>query len=415
MPASKRSYEVLRHPEFRRFEIGRFLSTIATQGQSVAVGWQVYQLTGDPLDLGFVGLAQFIPAFGLSLVTGHVADRYDRRSVVMTCGGAMALSSLLLLALAATETGRTLGVFPIYLALLFFGTARAFQRPAGAALLPHTVPPEDFPHAVVIGSTIWETATVVGPALGGFLYWIGGGAGAVYGAAAALYAIAFTFDLRLGLRLGRMEKSGASWRTLLAGVRYVFENKLVLGSISLDLFAVLLGGAVALLPAYAKDVLHVGPIGLGALRSAPAVGALVMAAALAWFPISRKAGARLLWSVAVFGIATVVFGISRSFTLSLVALGVAGAFDMVSVVVRQTLVQVATPAEMRGRVSAVNVAFVVASNELGEFESGVTAAWFGLEEAVVIGGVGTCLVVLAWAVLFPELRRVDRLTGPSGA
>lgn len=404
---------MLRHPEFRRFETARFLSTIATQGQSVAVGWQVYDITGDPLDLGLVGLAQFLPAFGLSIVTGHVADRYDRRGVVMVCGVVMAISSLLLLALASTEAGRALGVHPIYAALFLFGTARAFQRPAGSALLPHTVPSEEFPQAVVIGSTIWEIGTVVGPALGGVLYWLGGGAGGVYAASAALYATAFSFDARLGLRLGRMEKRGASWSTLLAGVRYVFENKLVLGAISLDLFAVLLGGAIALLPAYAKDVLHVGPLGLGALRSAPAAGAIVMAAALAWFPIARKAGSRLLWSVAIFGIATVVFGLSRSFVVSLVALAIAGAFDMVSVVVRQTLVQVATPAEMRGRVSAVNVAFIVASNELGEFESGVTAAWFGLIESVVIGGVGTCLVVAIWAVLFPALRRVDRLTGPA--
>lgn len=401
------SLAAFRSRDFRVFQGARFFSTIATQAQSVAVGWQVYEITGEPLDLGFVGLAQFLPAFGLSLVTGHVADRYDRRRVVITCSVAMALCSALLLLLAGAGNRSTLAIYAV---LFLFGTARAFSRPAGSALLPHTVPPADFPNAVVWGSSIWQIGTIAGPAVGGLLYWLGGGASFVYGTAAALYTGAIGFDLANRVRLGRMEKRAVTWSTVLAGVRYVFENKIVLGAISLDLFAVLLGGAIALLPVFAKDILHVGPLGLGALRSAPAVGASLMAILLAWRPLSGGAGRTLFVCVFVFGLSTIVFGLSTVFLLSFVALLVGGAVDMISVVIRQTLVQTATPPEMLGRVSAVNVAFIVASNELGEFESGVTAAWFGTVPAVLVGGIGTCAVVVAWAVLFPELRRVNRLT-----
>lgn len=403
------SLAAFRSRDFRVFQVARFLSTIATQAQSVAVGWRVYEITHEPLDLGFVGLAQFLPAFLLSLVTGHVADRYDRRRVVMVCGVAMAACSALLLWLAHIGNESTLAIYGV---LLLFGTARAFQRAAGSAFLPHTVPPEHFQNAVVWGSTMWQIATIAGPAVGGLLYWLGGGAPFVYAAAAVLYGFAFVFDLANGVRLGRMEKKAVTWSTLLAGVRYVLENRIVLGAITLDLFAVLLGGAVALLPVFAKDILHVGPLGLGALRSAPAVGASLMAIVLAWRPLTRRAGRTLYICVFVFGLSTIVFGLSEWFLLSFFALVVGGAVDMVSIVIRQTLVQTATPPEMRGRVSAVNVAFIVASNELGEFESGVTAAWLGTVPAVLLGGVGTCGVVVACAFLFPQLRRVDRLGGP---
>ena len=405
MFGSKASTAAFRERNFRLFQGARLLSTIATQAQSVAVGWQIYDITGDPLDLGLVGLAQFLPAFGLSLVTGHVADRYDRRRVVIACGVAMAASSLLLLTLARAGTG----TLPIYAALFFFAIARSFQRPAGAALLTHTVPPEVFPNAVVWGSSIWQLGTIAGPAVGGILYWLGGGAAPVYGAAALLYVAAITFDSRLGVRLGGLEKRGVSWSTVLAGVRYVFQNKIVLGAISLDLFAVLFGGAEALLPVYAKDILHVGPMGLGTLRSAQALGAAAMAVAIAWRPLERRAGRTLLLCVLAFGVTTIVFGVSTFAPLSFVALVLNGAADMVSVVVRQTLVQTATPPEMRGRVSAVNTAFIVASNELGFFESGVTAAWLGTVPSVVLGGVAVCVIVATWTFLFPALRRVDRL------
>lgn len=413
------SLAAFRSRDFRVFQAARFLSTIATQGQSVAVGWLVYALTNEPLDLGFVGLAQFLPAFGLSLVTGHVADRYDRRRVVMICGIAMALCSALLLWLTLSGNPSTSAIYAV---LFLFGTARAFQRPAGSAFLTHVVPEKDFPNAVVWGSTIWQIGTIAGPAIGGGVYALGAmgeqapldqavhGAAFVFGTAGTFYLAAFAFDWMNGVRLGRMEKKAVSLSTLLAGVRYVAENRIVLGAISLDLFAVLLGGAVALLPIFAKDILHVGPLGLGALRSAPAIGASVMAIALAWWPLRRNAGGILYACVFVFGLATIVFGLSEWFFLSFAALVVAGAVDMVSVVIRQTLVQTATPPEMRGRVSAVNVAFIVASNELGEFESGVTAAWFGTVPAVLVGGIGTCAVVATWAFLFPELRRVDRLS-----
>jgi hypothetical protein len=260
------------------------------------------------------------------------------------------------------------------------------------------------------GSSIWQVGTITGPTVGGLLYWLDGSAGFVYATAGTLYLLALGFDLRNGVRLGRMEKKGVTWSTLLAGVRYVLENKIVLGAISLDLFAVLFGGAVALLPVFAKDILHVGPLGLGALRSAPAIGATLMAVVLAWKPITEAAGRTLFLCVLAFGLSTIAFGLSTTFLAAFGALVIAGAADMVSVVIRQTLVQTATPPEMRGRVSAVNVAFIVASNELGEFESGVTARWWGAVPAVLVGGGLTCLVVASWWWLFPGLRRVDKLS-----
>ena len=394
--------------DFRLYLGARVLSTVATQMLSVAVGWQIYDLTGRPSALALVGLVQFVPAIGLSLLTGHTADRFDRRGVVITCYVALAVASLLLYGSAAA------GAAPwhIYATMVFFATARAFLAPAGQALLPDLVPPRHFASAIAWGSSAFEIGAIVGPACGGFIYTATHGARAVYVAGGASYLLAALFALAMSVRTGRMEKKAASFETVVAGVVYVWRQKILLGSISLDLFAVLFGGATALLPMFARDILAVGPSGLGLLRSAPAVGAGVVALLIAFRPIQRRNGAVMLVCVGLFGLATVVFGASRSFWLSLLALVVVGAADMVSVVVRSTLVQVVTPPEMRGRVSAVNMVFVGASNELGEFESGMTAAWMGAVGSVVFGGVAACVVVALYSVLFPDLRRVDRLEAP---
>ena len=400
------------HRDFRLFQLARLLVTLALQMQSVAIGWQVYALTHRTLDLGWVGFSLFLPAILLSLVTGHVADRFDRRRVLAACYGSLALTSLVLLALSRAGLSTPL---PIYAAAFLVGTARAFSGPSGQALMPSLVPKEQLSVAVAWSSSVWEVATIAGPACGGALYASAGHPWVVYAATSACAAGGAVAVASLAVREATRERRATSWTTLLAGVRYVFAERIVLATISLDLFAVLLGGAVALLPAYASDVLHAGPTALGLMRSAPAAGALVVAVLLARFPIARHAGPLLLVCVALFGVATIVFGVSRSLPLSLASLFVLGAADMVSVVIRMTLVQLATPEAMRGRVSAVNLVFIGASNELGEFESGVTAAWLGLVPAVVAGGVGTLLVVVAWAWLFPELRRIDRLEAPERA
>jgi MFS family permease len=384
----------------------RFLGTIAGLMLSVAVGWEVYARTHDPFSLGLVGLVQFVPAILLSLAAGHVADRFDRRRVVGTCYAALVgISVLLYWQSRAFHTA----VWPIYSVMALLAVARSFAQPAAQALVPDLVPPEEFSRAVAWGSTVWEAAAVSGPALGGWVYAVKGEAGPVYLVAAVLNALALVLVLAMKVRTGRMEKKAASLETVLAGVVYVWKNKVILGSITLDLFAVLFGGAVALLPVYAHDVLHIGPQGLGLLRSAPSFGAGVVAIAIAFFPLRKHVGASMLACVALFGIATIVFGLSRNVVLSLVALIVIGGADMVSVVVRQTLVQVATPGEMRGRVSAVNLVFIGASNELGEMESGLTASWFGTVPAVVYGGIAAVVVVAAYALLFPELLRVSNL------
>ena len=402
-----RPHAAFEHRDFRLFQSARFLSVIGTQMQSVAVGWQVYEVSGRALDLGYVGLAQFFPAVGLSLVTGHVADRFDRRKILLVYYVCMALSSLALFWLAARGERRLL---PILGVLCFIGTARAFAGPASQALLPEIVPPQDFGNAVAWNSSTWQLATIIGPAVGGGVFAALHGAAPVYLVSSSLCLLGLVLCSTMRVRTGRKELRDVSLETLFAGLRYVWERKLILGSISLDLFAVLLGGAVALLPVFARDVLHVGPWGFGLLRSAPAIGATVMAIFLAWRPIKSRAGAKMFLSVLIFGLATIGFGLSTSFWLSLCCLIVIGASDMVSVVVRQTLVQLTTPSAMRGRVSAVNLVFIGASNELGEFESGITAAWWGAVPAVVIGGVGTCLVVALWSAWFPALRKVDQLT-----
>jgi len=376
--------------------------------QSVAVGWQVYALTGRALDLGWVGLVQFLPFVALSLVGGHAADRFDRRRVLLICYAAQVACAGLLWGFAGWGLQ---DVRIIYLALALFGGARAFSAPAASALLPSLVPLDRLSRAVAWGASVRQVAVISGPALGGLLYsWLG--PAPVYAVSGVASVAAWACALGLRVRTGRLEKSELSLRTLFAGIRFVRTQPLLLGSMSLDLFAVFLGGAAALLPVYAQDILQVGPWGLGLLRSAPAVGAGLMAAVLARWPLERRVGIRMFGCVLGFGVATVVFGLSTSFALSLVALVAMGAFDNVSVVIRLTLEQIATPPQMRGRVGAVNMMFIGASNELGDFESGVTAQWLGAVPAVVAGGLGTCLVVVLWAWLFPELRRVERLNPP---
>jgi len=412
VPAPQAAWRAaFRHRDFNCFQAARITSVLGMQMQGVAIGWQVYALTHRPIDLAWVGLAQFLPSAFLSLVTGHAADRFNRRSILLVCHAASAGLSLALFGLAAAGGTSTL---PIYAVLVGVGVARAFLGPANQAILPSLVAGADFGNAVAWGSSFWQTATVLGPTLGGLVYAAFAGAGAVYIACAgfSLAALAFVAALRPppALRGARATNTRAS---LLAGVRYVMSNPIVLGAMSLDLFAVLLGGATALLPIFARDVLNLGPWALGALRSAPAAGALVTGVLLALRPMRRDAGVKMLLCVALFGFATIVFGLSRNFAVSLFALAVAGAADMVSVFVRTTLVQVATPEAMRGRVSAVNVVCVGASNELGEFESGLTAQFLGAKASVVLGGLGTLAVVALWAWLFPALRRVHRPDDPS--
>ncbi len=395
-----------RYPGFRYFQLARFLTVSATEMQSVAIGWQVYEITRRPLDLGLVGLSQFLPGILLFLVAGHTADRLPRNRIVAACYCGFALCSLLLLAFTihGMQTVR-----PFYVVASCIGIVRAFNGPAGQSLMPQLVSVEDFPNAAAWGSSIFNTAIILGPALGGLLYgWAG--AKRVYLIASVAYLGAFASAIFIQTLTQQRPRGTASMRTVLAGFDYLWHNQIVLGAISLDLFAVLLGGAVALLPVYAREILKVGPWGLGVLRSAPGLGAVLMALVLAHRPLRRKAGAIMLWCVAGFGVATIVFGLSRSVVLSLLALLAVGGTDMVSVIVRSTLVQLNTPDEMRGRVSAVNMLFIGASNEFGQFESGLTAQWLGTVPAVVWGGIGTLVVVTLWALWFPQLRRVDSLT-----
>jgi MFS family permease len=386
----------------------RFLSVFSMEMISVAVGWQIYALTHRPLDLGLVGLAQFAPGIVLFLIAGHTADRHSRRWILRICMGAYATCAAVLLAL--TFRG-LVSVGPIYGVLLGTGVVRAFNGPAGQAFLPQLVKPEHFPNAVTWGSSFFQVASILGPMAGGLIYGFAGSPAPVYAGATVAYIVALVLVSAIHLDVGSREKPQQPAGMILEGLRYIWRNKLILGCMSLDLFAVLLGGAVALLPVYASEILHTGPYGLGVLRAAPGLGAVTIAILLAHHPLRQRAGLAMLYCIAGFGIFTIVFGLSRNFTLSLMALMLTGAFDMVSVIVRSTLVQLTTPDEMRGRVSAVNMLFIGASNEVGEFESGITAQWFGAVTAVVLGGIGTIAIVLAWNSLFPALRRVNKLTG----
>ena len=395
---------VLAIRDFRLYLAARFLGGLAQMMVTVSVGWLVYDLTRDPLHLGYVGLAQFLPAFALTLTGGQVADRVSRRLILQCCLGVSVAAVLTLLAIALHPAPE---VAWIYAVMAVMGAVRAFFAPAAQSLAPQLVDRDILPRALALGSSAWQASVIAGPALGGMLYALG--PAVVFGSAATLLLLALAAVTAL--------KPPPAVRTTLAsggffeGVKFVWSRPEIIGSVSLDLFAVLLGGATALLPVYARDILHTGPVGLGLLRSAPALGATLVAIALANRPIERAAGIKLFVAVGLFGLATVTFGLSTSFGLSLAALVLLGAADMVSVVLRQTLVQLNTPDEMRGRVSAVNLVFIGASNELGEFESGLTAAWFGTVPAVVIGGVGTLAVAAIWAWRFPALRRFDRLKG----
>jgi MFS family permease len=389
---------------FMRLWYSRLASTSANQMLMVAIGWQMYDLTGSAWDLGMVGLLQFLPALLLVLVAGHVVDQFNRARIVALCMVAQtAIALLLAIATHQHWASREL----LFLTSVLLGTVKAFQMPAQQALTPLLVPPEVLPRALAFSSMGSQGAIVAGPALGGFIYVAG--AQAVYGACALLFALSGALVAGVGYGHVRAAARNMSFDTLLAGVRFVRHRPVVLGAISLDLFAVLLGGATALLPIFAKDILHTGPWGLGLLRAAPAIGAFTLSLVLARVPVTRHAGRVLLGAVAVYGVATIAFGLSTSFVVSLVSLIVAGAGDMVSVVIRQSLVQLDTPDEMRGRVSAVNSVFIGASNQLGEFESGVTAAAFGPVGSVVLGGLGTLLVAGLWFRLFPPLAQRDAL------
>src|ERR1700735_3564878 len=398
------------HPDFVLFQIARFLIVAAVEMQAVAVGWQVYEITKRALDLGLVGLAQFLPGILLFLVSGHTSDRFDRRKVLGACYAGYALCSGLLLVLAV-RGGHS--ARPIYAVLVLLGVARSFNGTASRSILPQLVPDEHFANAVAWNATTFQAATILGPSLGGILYAAFHGPSAVYAAAllTAVGALVSTFRIKTRAQARRREPT--TLKTIFAGLHFIWREKLVLGAISLDLFAVLLGGAVALLPVYAREILHTGPWGLGLLRTAPGVGAAAMAILLAYRPLKGRVGATMLWCVTGFGAFTIVFGVSRSLVISLVALTLVGATDMGSVVIRATLVQLMSPDQMRGRVNAVDMVFIGASNELGEFESGLTAHWFGTVPAVILGGVGTLIVTAIWAWRFPELRHADKLT-PSG-
>jgi len=397
--------QLLRHHRpFMAFWLARVFTASGFQMLTVAIGWHLYQLTGNVLDLGLVGLVEFAPRVLFMLHTGHVADRYDRRKVAALC---QTLQGLIALVLALGSLSDNVSRELIFGLAFLLGATRSFEMPATQALLPNLVPPGLFPRAVAASASATQSATIVAPAVGGFLYAFG--STWVYGPTVALYAIACVLTLSLQVRQQQPLRGRASLDSLLAGVRFIRSRPDVFGAISLDLFAVLLGGATALLPVFAKDILLTGAWGLGLLRSAPAVGALLMSLWLARFPVERKVGLTMFTAVGVFGVATIAFGLSTSFWFSLAVLVVLGAADMISMVIRGAFVQLQTPDEMRGRVSAVNGLFIGASNQLGEFESGLTAHLFGTVPAVVLGGVGTLVVTGVWMKLFPTLTHRDRM------
>jgi len=398
---------IYRHRDFISFAISRFLSTAAMMVQSVAIGWQIYDMEHTPLALGLVGLCQFAPMFLLTLPAGEMSDRFDQRRVLSIAFVLQAACGALFLALSVLHVRNAMAFYAV---LVLFGAGRGFSSPAGQSLVAFLVPREKLPRAIALNSSVFLTAVIAGPALGGFLYAYG--PSATYAVCVAGFLAASVLTAMVG---GRRAKRGSDaamsrYERVKEGVRFVRRRPVILGAISLDLFAVLLGGATALLPVFARDILHTGPEGLGLLRSAPAFGAAIVALSLTRRPMDRHVGTKMFSAVAVFGVATIVFGLSRNFYVSLAALAVLGASDMISVFVRQSLVSFATPDEMRGRVGAVNMLFIGASNELGEFESGITAALFGTIPAVIIGGLGTLGVVVLWMRLFPPLRTVDRLS-----
>jgi MFS family permease len=386
------------------FLCSRFLTTIAYQIEALAVGWQVYALRKNPLDLGWVGLAQFVPMLAFSLLGGQVADRFERKKILSV---AYITWMATVLGMAITTALGTVNL-TLFLVLLFVqGTIRAFSNPAAHAYVTQVVPENELKKGVALSATVWQISTISGPLLGGLMYGFFGGATWVYGFCAVFSLLGVILLSRVQSTSHEKTQDKLSLASLFSGVDYVRKNKMILGCISLDLFAVLFGGATALLPAYASDILHTGPTGLGVLRAAPAFGAILTSLILAKRPIKTKVGYWLFVHVTLFGLATIGFGISKWIGLSFLMLFITGASDMVSVVIRMTLVQAATPASMRGRVSAVNSIFISASNELGEFESGVTASWLGVIPSVVLGGIGSIVVAALWAWKFPELRKME--------
>lgn len=398
-------YAAFRHPAFAAYFVALFCSAFAMQIIGVAVGWQIYDLTRDPFDLGIIGLMIFLPSLLFILLTGSAADRVSRRSIMAICEIISAISAMVLLIL--TWQGLT-SPLPVFGILFVFGTARAFFAPASQALAPNLVPAEVLPNAVTWKSTSWQTATIVGPVAGGLLYGIG--PTVPYGTATVLFIIAIVAVIVVPRQPRMGTQQAQNWQMLSAGFRYIFRQKVVLGAISLDMFAVLLGGTYALMPVFARDVLELGPWGLGLLRAGPGIGAIIMAFWLSAHPIESAAGTKMFIAVAIFGAVTVVFGLSTITWLSIVALVIMGAADMVSVYVRQTLIQLWTPDHLRGRVNAVNMLFIGSSNELGEFRAGSMAALIGTVPAVVFGGLGTLAVTALWSWGFPQLRGIGRLT-----
>ena len=395
---------LLRNSSFRQLLVGQSFNLLANQMLVVAVAWQVYDLTNSALSLGLIGLVQFLPQLLLALPAGHVADRYDRRHVVAIC---QVIQGSVAVVLSVGSYAHWLNSELIYVSALLIGAARTFQLPAMQALLPSLVKKDVLPKAIAMYSMVRNTFVIAGPALGGVIYLLG--AGSVYATCAAFHLVTCIMIMGVRMPFSAPHREPTTLKSVLAGVMYIRGNPVMLGAISLDLFAVLLGGVTALLPIYARDILETGPWGLGLLRGAPSIGALLTAVVLVQMPIKRRAGLTMFTGVAVFGLASIVFALSRSFALSMSALVVLGAADMVSVVIRSSLIQLETPDQMRGRVNAVSTMFIGASNQLGEFQSGMVAALIGAVSAAVVGGVGSLLVVALWMRLFPSLVRRDAL------
>ena len=407
--------------EFRFYSAARLMGIMGAEAQSVGVAWQVYQITHSALALGYTGLALFLPGIFFVLPAGHVADRYDRRTVILTCYTVQAIATFALLWLALHHSQN---IWLIYAILFVIGAGRCFSGPAASALVPSLVPKDHFVNAVTWGSSIFQIANATGPMIGGLLFTIPlahifGGRFANFNGAPLVYCftllglLLFLSFFSVIKRRAPADKKGFSVDTMLAGLRYVIGTRLLLGSISLDLFAVLLGGAASLMPIFAVDILHSGANGLGLLRAMPSLGALTVSLTLLAYPIKRRAGKIMLVCVGIFGVATIIFGLSRNIVLSCIALVIIGASDMISVVVRSSILQLATPPEMRGRVSSINWLFIGVSNEVGEYESGLTAHWWGAVRAVVIGGIASVAVTGSWSIFFPALRHADTLTAES--
>ncbi len=413
MTSTRQPNFLFRHRDFGLFWAGMLLVNVAVQIEAVTIGWQIYSLGRETRSIGesaflvgMVGLVQFVPLFLLTLYAGSLADRMSRRTIVLA---SLVVETLCVIGLVLVALEPAPQFQHIFIIAALFGASRAFLSPAASALVPMLVPVSDMPQAISLKSLTWQAAVIIGPWVGGLLVALS--TATAYGVTAVLYAAGMAIILLMRINTTPTRQPGSQIDQIREGLVYVWQNKIIFGAISLDLFAVLLGGATALLPAFASDILKVGPEGFGLLRSGPAIGAVIMALILARWPLKRNAGPRMFWSVAAFGLATIIFGLSQSMGLSILALAVLGAADMVSVYVRQTLVQIVTPDHMRGRVSSVSGLFISGSNELGEFESGLVSRWIGPVGAAVFGGIGTIIVTGAWAWMFPDLRRADRLDG----